>query len=251
MLTDAHAHPFDLFTASGTEPALGLVASLCANAHEPNEFAWNERFAERSRDTGRVVLSFGVHPQNPDPDTVPFLESLARQGRIGAVGEAGYDLFTEAYRSDLERQRLAWAAQLRIAREWGLPLVVHCRKALDLVFADSRLLSALNSVIFHGWPGSPVEAKSFLKRGVNAWFSAGKGLLRGDRSLIATVESLPRERILAETDAPWMTLRGERYTVLSDIGAVHERIAALWRTDPEETEGIIGENFDRAYGIRR
>lgn len=244
MLTDAHAHPFDLFTASGMEPRMLPGNRLCASSHEKKEFEWNEGFARRAS----VLLSFGIHPQNPDPECLGFLHELAESGRIDAVGETGFDLFNAIFKADLERQRVAWAEQLRVAARYGLPLVVHCRKALDLVFADSGSLAALPAVVFHGWPGSPTEAKAFLKRGVNAWFSAGKGLLRGDRSLIATVEQIERGRVLAETDAPWMTSRGETYTRLEEIALVHGKIGELWNSPVEETAALIAGNFSRAFG---
>lgn len=268
MFTDAHVHPYDLFTASGREPApvseiLLPGSRLCASSHAKEEFLWNEAFALRfttessigvaggDDEQGAVILSFAVHPQNPDPECLSFLEDLAQSGRIDAVGETGFDFFNAGFKAGLERQRVVWAEQVRIAAKYGLPLVVHCRKALDLIFTDSRKLADLPAVIFHGWPGSPAEAKALLKRGVNAWFSAGKGLLRGDRSLIATVEHIERNRILAETDAPWMTLRGEPYTRFDDIVPVHEKIGVVWNMPLEETAALIAENFKCAFGIRQ
>ncbi len=246
MYTDAHAHPYDVFIATGKEPDLSLTGALCANSHCMEEFLWQEEFASRSG--RRVLLSFGVHPQDPDPAGLETLDALAREGRIDAVGEAGFDLFDAGFKSTEALQREVWAAQLEIAKARGLPLVVHCRKAMHFLFADSRALSRLRSVIFHGWPGSPAEARAFLGRGINAWFSAGKGLLRGDRSLIATVAEIGPDRVLAETDAPWMTLRGEPYSVPTDIVPVHASLAELLGLSPAVAAGRIGENFRKAFG---
>lgn len=247
MLTDAHVHLYDCFLRTGKFPDLGGIGAVCASAHGEGEFSWQESLARQS--PCRVLLSFGVHPQEPLPEGLAVLDSLAAAGRIHAVGEAGFDAWNDSFRSTLKAQGYAWNAQLETALRYGLPLVVHCRKALDFIFADSRRLARLPSVVFHGWPGSPLEAESFLKRGVNAWFSAGKGLLRGDKSLSRTVTALGPSRVVAETDAPWMTLRGEAYSLPSDIRLVHAELASLWGLPAEEAEAAAGANFFRAYGV--
>lgn len=247
MYSDAHIHLFDLAALGGTEPALLPGSLVCASSWRREEFLWHERFAREH--PGSVVLSFGVHPQEPDDAELGFLSDLVSEKRISAVGECGFDRFTPEYRADGERQRAAWDEQIGIASRGDLPIVVHCRKAMDLVFAESRRLSALRAVIFHGWSGSPAEAALLVKRGVNAYFSAGKGLLRGDRSLAATVVSAPADRILSETDAPWMTLRGESRSVASDIASVAARIAELRGTSADDTIGLLRANFRNAYSV--
>lgn len=249
MYTDAHVHLYDIFLKTGREPDFGTCGAVCASSHGKEEFLWQERL--RSLYPDRVFLSFGIHPQEPDADGLPFLETLAREGRLAAIGEAGFDAWNETYRAALVSQGIVWEAQLELARAYGLPLVVHCRKALNLIFSDSARLARLAAVVFHGWPGSAVEARSMLGRGVNAFFSAGKGLLRGDKSLAATVVAVGPDRVLAETDAPWMTLRGEDYSMPADIVPVHGRIAELWSVSGESAAASIAGNFFKVYGTAR
>ncbi len=249
MLTDAHLHLYDLFEASGgAEP--GSIAGLCcASAWNMEEFLWQESFAQR-RLTGSVLLSFGIHPQNPDSEALRFLDELASGKRIDAVGECGYDLYTAEYRAQAAEQKTVRDAQFEIARRYALPVVLHCRKAMHLVFADLPMLKRLPSVIFHGWPGGLNEAVSLLERGVNAWFCAGKGLLRKDRSLIATAAGIPFDRLLAETDAPYMQLKGEKLTPARDIVKVYAAIAALRGIGTEQCESVIERNFRSAFGLQ-
>ncbi len=247
MYADAHIHLFDLATLAGEEPVIAPGSLVCASSWRREEFEWHERYSLAR--PGSVFLSFGVHPQEPDEDELGYLTELVDGGRLSAVGECGFDRFTAEYRSQERRQRAVWDVQVDLARRAGLPLVVHCRKAMDLVFADAKRLSALSAVVFHGWPGSPTEAASLLARGVNAYFSAGKGLLRGDRSLAATVVSAPAERLLAETDAPWMTLRGEARSEPADIAAVTERIAALRCGELNGTIELLRGNFRKAFSV--
>lgn len=246
MTTDAHIHLYDFFYASGTVPELTPGAVVCATAHEREEFLWQERFAEAN--PGRVWLSFGIHPQEPVDGERAFLAELASARRIAAIGECGFDLFTPDFARRLDEQKLVWDFQLGLAADCRLPLVVHCRKALHLLFADTKRLKRLPAVVFHGWPGSSREAESMLDRGVNGFFCAGKALLRGDRSLRETVAALPGERLLTETDAPWMAGRGEAYSVPADIAAVTAAAASVAGMDAAAFAERVRANFRMAFG---
>ncbi len=255
MLTDSHFHLYDYLEAAGEpsdarESILSLAnatpALWCLSSHEPAEFALQEGAARAL--PGRVWLSFGIHPQEPILTHFDFLLGLARARRIQAIGECGFDLFNDGFRQTLDRQKNAWALQLELATETGLPIVVHCRKALHLVFADTKSLKRVRAVVFHGWPGSPIEARSLLDKGVNAYFSAGKGLLRGDRSLIETVRALPASRLLTETDAPWMRDRNQAYTSPSEISAVASRAAEIAGLPEAGFIAIAERNFRTVFG---
>ena len=82
----------------------------------------------------KVVLSFGIHPQNPDVSLFPLLEKLAAEHRLGAVGEAGFDFFTPELTATREKQQEVWQLQLELAQRYQLPLVIHCRRAMDKIF---------------------------------------------------------------------------------------------------------------------
>ncbi len=246
MYTDSHAHLYDLFRQSGVVPELQSDLYVCASAHDRTEFLWQEVFA--AAHPGRVHLSFGIHPQKPEIDQFSFLEELARSRRIQAIGECGFDLFTEAFRHSEGEQMGVWDIQIDLALRYSLPLVIHARKSLHHVFADTKRLKKLPAVVFHSWSGSAIEAESFLKRGINAWFSSGKALLRGDRSLRETVRSLPVERLLSETDAPYMQDRTEPFSVLGDIRTVVAEIAHIRNMDEGELIKAIFRSFMTVYG---
>ncbi len=100
MLTDAHVHLYDCFLRTGKIPDLGGIGAVCASAHGEGEFSWQESLARRS--PCRILLSFGVHPQEPLPEGLAVLDSLAAAGRIHAVGEAGFDAWNDSFRSTLK-----------------------------------------------------------------------------------------------------------------------------------------------------
>ena len=139
-----------------------------------------------------------------------------------------------------------------------MPLIVHCRKALDRMFADAKLLAPIPAVIFHSFTGSVQDAVSLLRHGVNAYFSFGNPLIFGDKSAISCVQKLPIDRLLLETDAPYQTVRGEDETKLSGIARVYAVAfaircgnAATERVAVEALTGRLAEFDERAAATER
>ena len=269
MYIDAHLHPADYFDTCASGGGAGNVddlfaqpASLCCSAHDHTEYERHRRLFERhvcgstaSLTEGtvlhqsethlqpsaqqHVLFSFGIQPQNPVTDEAEFLYRLLETRQIQAIGECGFDLFNDEYKQLLPMQQTVWDMQLRWAQEFQLPVVIHCRKALPLIFDSVPRLKKLPAIIFHGWGGSPQEATSFLKKGVNAYFSLGKAVLRGQKSVCAMAASFDSTRLLTETDAPYMRLRAEPYSHPRDIIAVTAQCANLRynRTDSVKQTG--------------
>ena len=242
MYIDAHLHPADYLdccAASGSTGILGgqfvQPVSLCCSAHDHTEYERHRSLfkhglcdsSDSHTNTQRILFSFGIHPQNPVMDEAEFLYRLLETRQIQAIGECGFDLFNDEYKRLLPMQQKVWDMQLRWAQDFQLPVVIHCRKALHLIFDSAARLKKLPAVIFHGWGGSPQEAASFLKKGVNAYFSIGKAVLRGQKSVCAMAASFDSTRILTETDAPYMRLKAEEYSHPRDIIAVTAQCAKL------------------------
>ncbi len=220
------------------------TSPVCACAHSPSE--WNE-LGKLSENNTHIVTSFGIHPQNPDIAYIEKLEQLAKSKTCNCIGEAGFDLYTPEYKKTVHQQTEVWNAQLELCITYKLPLIIHCRKAIDKIFSDSQKLSKLPSVIFHSFPGSPIEAQSFLKRGVNAFFSLGKPLLNNNKRAIACAQELSSEHLLVETDAPFQTLKGESQTPASDIITVYKEVARLRNTSLRVVTHEIYNNFSKAF----
>lgn len=187
----------------------------------------------------RILFSFGIHPQNPVTDEAEFLYSLLEKKEIQAIGECGFDLFNDEYTQLLPMQQKVWDMQLQWAQEFQLPVVIHCRKALPLIFNSVPRLKKLPAVIFHGWGGSPQEATAFLKKGVNAYFSIGKAVLRGQKSVCAMAASFDSSRLLTETDAPYMRLKAEPYSHPRDIIVVTAQCAHLRQAGADAVKQLI------------
>jgi TatD DNase family protein len=248
VFSDSHIHiaALDEALLPGMADAVTARSPVCAASHSVEDFARTRQIAQRSG--APVFLSFGVHPQNPNPALIPFLEALLKENAVHAVGEAGFDLFTDEYKADIARQEEAWRAQTELAASFCKPLVIHCRKALHLIFRDYARLAKIPACVFHSFAGSPLEAGSLLKRGVNAYFSFGKPLLNSNKRAIYCVRELPLEHLLAETDAPYQRLKGETQTERRDIIRVHEAIAAQRGIGVEKAAGAIAGNFFGVFG---
>lgn len=245
MYTDAHIHLKDLSDKADGTVVLNGDTLVCASAWNSEEMLIHEALAKEY--PGRVFLSFGIHPQKPLRSLIPLLETLISEKRISAVGECGLDFYTQEYRSSRAEQLYVWDAQRAIAIASGLPLVVHGRKAMADFFAVSAELARLPAVVFHGWGGSAVEARSLLERGIPAYFSAGKALLRGHRNLRETVRTTGVEHLLSETDAPWMSLKDEAYSRPEDIVRVVHEMAKVRGMSEEYMKERLNENFLRVF----
>ena len=217
----------------------------CSSCHTEQEFLLVESLVKEFPQ--KVVACFGIHPQNPDVRLFPLLEKLAQEQRIVAVGEVGFDFFTPELAATWDKQREVWQLQLELAQRHQLPLVIHCRRAMDKIFLYCKDLKKLPAVVLHAFPGSRQEAENLLRRGVEGYFSFGKELLRGRKNSIRCVQELPLERLLAETDAPYQPLRNQEATLPQDIKLVYQEFAMLRGVHEDEIKNPLEKNFQRIF----
>lgn len=201
-------------------------------------------------DAAYVVQSFGIHPMHLSArnSQLAVLECLLQSRSIHAVGECGFDFFTPELRRTQAAQEAVFSAQLELAEAYGIPVVLHLRKSLAELFLYSRQLSRIPSVVFHSFPGTVQDAVSLLRRGINAYFSFGTPLIKGKKSAVGCVQSLPASRILLETDAPYQALNGETETSPGDIRSVYACACRIRGCGQEEFSVQVAANFAAAYG---
>ena len=150
------------------------------------------------------------------------MRNLAKEGKLDAIGEAGFDFFTQEFKNTKELQEEIFLYEVKLCQEFMLPIVIHCRKANDKLFQYSKELKKVPSVLFHSFMGSLVEANSLINRGINCYFSFGKQMINNNKKVIDCVTNLPLKNLLLETDAPFQTLKGEEYTKASEIKRVYK-----------------------------
>ncbi|CAH1044605.1 TatD family hydrolase [Halomonas sp. TD01] len=214
MLIDAHCH-LDFAAFDDDRDAVIENAKAVGVEHfvvpSTTRYRWPNVLALGVR--SEISLCVGLHPyfidEHSDQDLVALEQLLAEQEaqagkRFVAVGECGIDgRFTET----LDKQWAYFDAQLRLAKQFGLPVVVHCVKANDLVSKRLRQLALPSGGLIHGFSGSYEQAARFLDLGYTLGLGGAITYERALR-LREVVSRLPDDGFVLETDSPDMPLSG-------------------------------------------
>ncbi|HVL08889.1 MAG TPA: TatD family hydrolase [Burkholderiaceae bacterium] len=172
----------------------------------PAVAAWNfERVRHLAHQYAGCVYTLGIHPmlapQATDADLVTLRREIAASlddPKFVGVGEIGLDYFIPGL--DAERQMAVYVAQLKLAREFDLPVLLHVRKSQDQVAAQVRKFG-IHAGIAHAFNGSPEQAYRFIDQGLKLGFGGNMTFSRANRIRRLAVE-LPLEALVLETDAP-------------------------------------------------
>ena len=197
-----------------------------------------------------VYAAVGIHPEELGEDPHSALEEirkLAAHKKCRAIGEIGLDYYWDVSRK--EEQKEIFAAQLELACELGLPVIVHDREAHGDCLEIARQFPEARGV-FHCFSGSAETAEELLRRGWYLGFD-GPVTYKNARRALEVLEITPLERILIETDSPYMTpvpLRGKRNDS-SNLVYIIQKIAEIKGMAPQEIEQITWENGKRLFGI--
>lgn len=153
--------------------------------------------------------AYGLHPMFLDSHRKDHLDELKLwigHERPVAIGECGLDFFVEGL--DVDKQQRYFDAQLRLAREFDLPVIIHARRAVDAVIASIRRIGGLRGVI-HSFPGSVEQAAQLYGLGFLLGIGGPVTYERANklRNVVATI---PLEQLLLETDAPDQPNSGHR-----------------------------------------
>lgn len=202
-LTDSHAHIDDASFASDRE-------AMFARAREAgvrdiivpavDRASW-ERIESLCADHAATHPAYGLHPiylEQHRPEHVDALTAWLKGHRAVAVGEIGLDYFLPEL--DVAQQREYFVRQLRVAREFDLPVIIHARRAMDEVTATLRRIGGLRGVV-HSFSGSQQQAEKLWELGFYLGIGGPVTHERAQR-LRHIVATMPVERLLLETDSP-------------------------------------------------
>ena len=198
-----------------------------------------------------VYAAVGVHPsdcESWDGRTEYALRSLAAHPKVRAVGEIGLDYHWKDG-APAQLQKEVFHAQLELAEELDLPVIVHDREAHRDCLEAVRAHPGVRGV-YHCYSGGLEDAKVLVKMG---WMLSFTGTItyQNARKALEVIERLPMDRIMIETDSPYLTpepFRGRR----NDSGYVHlvcEAVARVRGISPEEAAQITMENGMRFFSI--
>jgi TatD DNase family protein len=198
---------------------------------------------------GNLFASVGVHPdytETPEP-TVEQLVELARHPKVVAIGETGLDYYRLA--EPLEWQRDRFRVHIRAARESGKPLIIHTRAAAEDTIRIMREEGADQAGgVMHCFTESLEVARAAMELGFHISFS-GIVTFKNARDLHAVAQAVPLDRMLIETDAPYLAPvphRGRRNEP-SFVPHVAARLAELHSVAVERVAGQTSDNFFRLF----
>lgn len=254
MIFETHAHYDDEsfqkdreeLLSSLPEKGIGRVVNVSSTLASVIE---SRKLAERF---DFVSVAVGIHPTETaelNEERFSWLEEQAKGAKVVAIGEIGLDYYWEKEEEQQRRQRIWFVRQLALAKELRLPVVIHSRDAA----ADTvRLLKETDtgnaSGVIHCYSYSPELAKEFIKMGYYIGIG-GVVTFKNAKKLKETVRQIPPERMLLETDCPYMApepYRGIRNDS-SYLPFVVKELAELTGMTEEEIERVTWENAMRLF----
>jgi len=201
VLVDSHCHLnylTDCDAKLATARASGVSAFLCIGVKQETH-AEVIAIAERHAD---VWASAGIHPDSVAGASLDWLEPALRHNRVVGVGETGLDYYRDADEEERRRQRDWFAAHLQLAQNAGLPAIVHTRAAEN---DTAALLAAHRDCIgvLHCFTESWQLARAALDLG---WYVSISGIVtfRNAEGVRDVARRIPDDRLLIETDCPWL-----------------------------------------------
>lgn len=250
-LFDTHAHlDFPQFAEDRDALLEELKARQVAVINVGVDLASSQASLELARGRPYLFAACGVHPHAAGdycPGAERELEGLLRRGAV-AVGEIGLDFYRGL--SPKEAQEAAFRAQLRLARRLDLPVILHQRAAEE---AFLRVLTEEGPVrgVAHAFSGDAAYAHRLV--GMGLYLGIGGPLTyRKNEGLRQALRQVPQERLLLETDSPFLPpepLRGRRNDP-TKVGLVALRLAELLGMKPEELAEATFQNACRLFGVR-
>jgi len=248
---DAHCHP-QLDTAHAADVVIGRArdAGVVAMVAVGTDLASSRAavaLAERHPDVHATV---GLHPHDASRLDLEWgaLTDLAARPRVVAIGESGLDFYY--MHSDPAEQEAAFRAQIRLAHERDMPLVVHSRDAWDDTFRVLVDEGVPRRTVFHCFTGGPAEAERALDLGAALSFSGIVSFKNAD-AVRAAAALCPPDRCLVETDSPYLAPVPHRGRVNEPafVRAVGEALAAAVGREPDIVAAQTGAAARQWLGV--
>ena len=247
MWADSHCHlQYDGMPADAVDQALaaGVGRVVCVGT----DVEESTRAIEIARSNpGRVWATAGVHPHDAKQGIGGVADLLA-EPEVVAVGECGLDYHYD--HSPRPVQREVFAAQVSLARDHDLALVIHTREAWDDTFAVLADVGVPRRTVFHCFSGGPPEARRALDIGAHLSFS-GIVTFPSAADVRAAASMAPPDRVLVETDAPYLTPvphrgRPNRPAYVALVGAA---LAPVMGLATEAVEAATWANTEAVFGL--
>ncbi len=251
MIFDTHAHYDDRQFEEDREELLGSMrengVELIVDAG--SDIASWDKIEQLTDRYPFIYGAIGVHPDEVgelDEEKMKRMEQLLAREKMVAVGEIGLDYYWDKENRDL--QKMWFIRQLELARQLDLPVIIHSREAAADTMEIMKQYAGELSGVIHCFSYSPEQAKEYVKMG----FYLGIGgvvTFKNAKKLKEVIETIPLEKILLETDCPYMApepYRGKRNSSLY-LPYVVEKIAGLKGVTAKEVEEVTYRNAEQLF----
>ena len=249
MFTDTHCHLYDEYY-SNIDEVLNRAkeAGVTKCITDATNYSNSLEMLDLKHKYNNVYITLGVHPEEVDKDELDKVIELIRNTKdsIIAIGEIGLDYYWT--KDNKQKQIEVFEKQLALAEELNLPVVVHSRDAtLDTI---TSLKKYNVKGVIHCFSGSLETAKEYIKMGY--YIGVGGVITFKNANLKDVIKELPMERILLETDSPYLSpepFRGQDNEPMR-IVEIAKFIANLKGISLEEVSRITEENVYNLYKIK-
>ncbi len=254
MLIDSHAHYDDeRFDIDRDEVMKKIISHGVAAVVNPStNLASMRKVLEMSESYDFLYAALGIHPHEAvefSNSSLDAIREMSRSGKVVAIGEVGLDYHYDF--SPRETQRECFAAHIGLAGELKLPLIIHDRDAhkdvIDIIKSEN---ANFTGGVFHCFPGSIEMAREVLDAGF--YISLGGTVtFKNARKPVEVAKYIPIDRLLVETDSPYMTPvphRGKR----NDSGYlphIIQKIAEIRNMEVEQVAQATTENTCRLFNL--
>lgn len=253
MYFESHAHyDDDVFNSDRTELINEMHKSGISHIINVGcNMASSQISMELAETYDFIYASVGIHPSDADMVTEQDYKLIAEycsNPKVVALGEIGLDYHYEPHNK--ENQRKCFKRQLEIAKKANKPVIIHSREA-SLECFEIIKESKVRSGVVHAFSGSAEMAQEYIKMG----FFIGVGgvvTFKNSRKLTEVVETIPLEKILIETDSPYLApvpVRGSRNDS-RNLRFVCEKIAQLKNIDIEKVKKVTTKNAKTLFNIK-
>lgn len=255
MLFDTHAHyddeKFDLDRDETIKRAHENGVAYIINAG--SDLKSSKRSVELAAMYDFVYAAVGIHPQEADiadEQALELLRKLCGSPKVVAIGEIGLDYYYDTVPKEVQKK--IFIRQIHLARELGLPIVVHDRDAHEdsLNIVKGEKAGEVGGV-FHCYSGSTEMARKLLNNNFYLSFG-GVVTFKNARKVVEAVRYVPLDRLLIETDSPYLSpepFRGKR-NESAYVRYVAEKIAEIKGISYEEVASVTLNNAKRLFNIK-
>lgn len=240
-MIDTHAHLSSRFSEEIKIEGLNYVvlSASCVTDSKDN--------LELSKINKKLLPAIGIHPQEIS-NSFEELEKLF-DDRVVAIGECGLEFTDEVSESDRKKQVELFRKQIVMSQNVDRPLIVHSREASDEMLHILGEYKNLRGVI-HCYTGGKKRIKKYMDL-PGTWYFGIDGNLTYEVGLEQVVQNIPKDRLILETDSPYLTpapFRGEK-NCPEYVKYVYQKVSEIWQMSLETTEKIIDDNAKRLFNL--